>query len=46
MWVVHNQYEDIRIMLKAQQWSLVKVGAEDDGDYRLALLCLSGGDVG
>ena len=33
-------------MGKGKDWRLVKVGVEDNGDYRLTLPCISGGDVG
>ena len=43
LWGGYNQYEDRRVMGKSQEWRLGKLGAEDDGAYRIALSCMSGG---
>ena len=37
---------NIIIMEKAQEWQLGKLGEEDDGSYRLALIYVSVGDMG
>ena len=46
LWGGCHQFEYRRVMVKAQEWRSGNVGAEDDGSYRIALPCMSGGDVG
>ena len=45
LWGGYKQYEEIKGMVKAQEWRLEKVGEEDDGSYILYLSCVLGGDV-